>query len=417
MRPTALALLLVALAACGSDEPAPGVGAPEPRHAAPAATDSTLADLGYVDYSEDDEESAEAGVGLLQRDPARSLEGYTLVTSLPEGRAFLVDDASGRTVREWAREVADEHWTRAELLPDGDLLVITRRRLPDGTYEDPAHRFARHLARYSFEGELRWRHPHRVHHDVDWTPHGEILALGERLRTERELELLDNTLLFLTPDGEPVRELSLFDLLTSRPELYELPRAVDFDPAILSNGRLDLLHANSCHWLPFEELVGTHAVYGAAHVVVSFRHLSLVAVFDVEREELVWAWGTGQVERQHEARWLPNGNLLVFDNGGIEREHSRVLEVDPRTSELAWLYEALEPTDFYSVSRGTAQRLANGNVLVASTNQGEVFEVTRGGDVLWRFVHREPDGGRRIAVRAARYDRGWVDLLLAGDGR
>jgi hypothetical protein len=52
-------------------------------------------------------------------------------------------------------------------------------------------------------------------------------------------------------------------------------------------------------------------------------------------------------------------------------------------------------------------------VLVASSNQGEVFEVTRSGDVVWRYVHRQ--GARRVVVRACHYPASRIDSLLAGD--
>ena len=42
--------------------------------------------------------------------------------------------------------------------------------------------------------------------------------------------------------------------------------------------------------------------------------------------------------QQHAPTPLPNGNLLIFDNGTL-RGYSRVIELNPLTEEIAWEYD------------------------------------------------------------------------------
>jgi outer membrane protein assembly factor BamB len=96
-------------------------------------------------------------------------------------------------------------------------------------------------------------------------------------------------------------------------------------------------------------------------------------------------WGLrGSFRFQHEATLLENGHLLLFDNTGAG-EHSRVLELDPRSGEVVWSYEQSEPPVFFSLCCGTAQRLPNGNTLVTETQRGRAFEVDPLGRLVWEY--------------------------------
>ena len=96
------------------------------------------------------------------------------------------------------------------------------------------------------------------------------------------------------------------------------------------------------------------------------------------------------LSQQHDPRPLPNGNLLIFDNGPHRRDHpapySRVIEVDPRTSAIVWEYRDQSLFDFFSPYISGAQRLGNGNTLICEGCHGRIFEVTADGEVVWEYV-------------------------------
>jgi len=73
---------------------------------------------------------------------------------------------------------------------------------------------------------------------------------------------------------------------------------------------------------------------------------------------------------QHDAKFLPNGNLLFFDNGSTPseqtREYSRAVEYEldevNKTAKLVWEYR--HTPDISTYNEGSAERLPNGNTLI-----------------------------------------------------
>lgn len=124
---------------------------------------------------------------------------------------------------------------------------------------------------------------------------------------------------------------------------------------------------------------------------------------------------------QHDVRWIPKespgaGHLMVFNNGPgrPDGRYSSIVEIaapmssrgdyrretgkafDP--AEPTWEYTAPNRADFFASHISGAQRLANGNTLICSGEEGRVFEVNAAGKTVWDYVnpYRErddPDGG------------------------
>jgi hypothetical protein len=96
-----------------------------------------------------------------------------------------------------------------------------------------------------------------------------------------------------------------------------------------------------------------------------------------------------------------------------------VIEIDPLSREIVWEYHAPQPTDFYTRTRGSSQRLANGNTLIAQSESGRAFEVTRDGDIVWDFVNPNlVEGHRPTIIRMRRIDAAEIERIerLARDG-
>jgi hypothetical protein len=81
---------------------------------------------------------------------------------------------------------------------------------------------------------------------------------------------------------------------------------------------------------------------------------------------------------------LPNGHILIFDNG-THRKASRVVELDPVTKRVVWRYPRKDNPNFFSAWRGNAQRLDNGNTLICEAEKGHSFEITPEGKTVWEF--------------------------------
>ena len=120
------------------------------------------------------------------------------------------------------------------------------------------------------------------------------------------------------------------------------------------------------------------------NLLASLRGTSNIVKIDRATGRLLWVFGgkSNQFEfindpftgtcGQHTASWLDNGNLLVFDNGqqclpeDNRGEVTRIVEYEINesdlTAKLVWSYEQ---SDQYSLARGSAQRLKNGNTFIS----------------------------------------------------
>jgi hypothetical protein len=130
--------------------------------------------------------------------------------------------------------------------------------------------------------------------------------------------------------------------------------------------------------------------------VTKAASIPVVAVLDPDREAVVWRWGTGRLDHPHHPSLLPNGHLLIFDNGP-RRGWSRLVQLDPTRRRIVWSCRGNPPESFFSVTGGAAQALPNGNVLVTESTKERVFEITRDGEIVWEFWNpdRTAAGQRR----------------------
>jgi hypothetical protein len=366
--------------------------------------------LGYVDFAEEAAPAARSGV--VARDPARSAPGYSLYASRPLRRAELLD-AEGRAVRVWEAP-APGHWSHVRLLPGGDLLIVgSASEKPEGGRLDDQ---ARYLERRSFDGAVRWRLPLAAHHDVTVAPDGRLSVLVSEDRVlpaiATDSEVRDEGIAFVTPEGVLQERKLLVPMLLARPDVF---RILPVKKRPLGERRLmDLLHANSIEWMTRPELAARHPLYGLGNVLVSMRNQDAIAVFDWAKEEVIWSWGQGEVRGPHCASVLAGGNVLLFDNR-LGEGWSRVVELEPVARKVVWEWRAPTPTDFYTASRGSAQRLPNGNTLVAESDRGHAFEVTPSGDVVWDWwnPHRDAAGRPATIIRMQRHPPAEIEPLLA----
>jgi len=361
--------------------------------------------LGYVGFSDETVDPDELTVPV--HDAARSAPGYNLVISRDLCLAQLFD-AEGRAVHEW-RDRGGCHWGSAELLEDGDLLV------PGSRTSSRPGRSGNFLLRMSHDGSEVWRVELDAHHDVELTPSGRIATLDYSYRripeVSTELDVRDNDLVLLSGGGEVLERYSLYDLLRQNPGAFSFQEVRSRRRG--SDKHIDLLHANAVEWMRHPHLEARHPIYAASNVLVSFRHQDTLAVFDWEEKTLLWAWGQGEISGQHAPSVLENGNILVFDNG-LGHKRSRVIELDPLRREIVWEYQAPDPEDFFTIRMGSSQLLPGGNVLVADSDHGEAFEVTRDGEVVWRFrnPNAHKNGKRAVIVSIRRYPRAFVESWL-----
>lgn len=268
-------------------------------------------------------------------------------------------------------------WRRARLLPDGGLLAI---------YEGHA------LVRLDRDSRLLWAYPGHCHHDIDIDDEGHIWVLTREAGLSPRLGGSEPVLLdyftVLDDEGRPLRRVSLLAALESSDYASLLDRAPRGGDVFHTN-TLEILDGSLEHLSP---------LFRKGNILTSIRELDAIAVVDPRQEKVVWAL-TGPWSRQHQPTLLPNGRILLFDNLGA-RSHSRVLELDPFTQQVAWSYGDGPQQALNSRTCGSEQRLPGGNTLIVESDNGRAIEVTPDGLIAWEFRNPRRAGAHRELIAA-----------------
>ena len=421
---TLLILLAPQLGGCGRGE---GAAADSSGSASTGAASSVAADsdegqseiqrqraLPYSGGREVDEDD-EGGVDWS--DAARMQPGYTLFSVHLSAKARLIDER-GNVVHTW-EDPDGRHWDNIELLPNGDLITTGADPAPVQGIKDEA----RYALRLSWDGEVVWKKYLFAHHDITQTPRGDLLTLTFERRDEPSIhptiELRDDLITRMSMDGEVTEKVSVFEAVRAEPDLFPLQQ----NSPTSMGGRtwIDNFHCNSVEWMHHEHLFDRDPIYGRDNVLFCSRHQDRVAIINMNTRELLWAWGDGELDGPHDATMLASGHIMIFDNG-LGRGYSRVIELEPLTKKIVWQYvDPRNRENFYTKSKGSNQRLANGDTLICNSDNGEILEVTPDGETVWRYLATDriqKDGKllRAAFVRAYRYDREFIDHLIAEHG-
>lgn len=324
-----------------------------------------------------------AGVGLRAWDPERACPGYTLFTPSPGGDTVYLIDLQGDVVHTWRMPHPPGLYGR--LTPAGTLLYNGKvlepgdqRFIASGPWKGGA------LLEMSWDGEVLWeiRHPDH-HHDGILLRNGNVLLLclaelpeeiaqrvtGGMPGSEHNGRMHADYLVEMTLEGDIVWEWRAWEHL---------------DPV---TDRIVALQDHRSEWTHGNTVVELEN----GDVVVSFRNISTVIVIERSSGDIIWKLGAPPLAQQHAPTPLPNGNLLIFDNGTHRLDHpipySRVIEVDMATKEIVWTYQEGYVSEFFSPYISNAERLPNGNTLICEGSFGRIFEVTQAGEVVWEYVN------------------------------
>jgi hypothetical protein len=320
------------------------------------------------------------GTGLRALDRARASPGLTLFSPLEaDGIVYLIDLA-GKVVHTWKMPYPPGLYG---YLTDGGTLFYNGK-IPNDTFLGKAPFKGGAALEADWNGKVLWevRHPNH-HHDGRLLKNGNVLLLcatelpddvakkvqGGRPGTEEKGKIWADYLVEMTKDGRTVWEWRSWE---------HLDPAKDVITAV-QDERSEWTHGNAVTELP------------DGNLLVSFRDISTIIKIDRRAGDIVWKLGAPPLSGQHAPTPLANGNILIFDNGPHRLDESfpfsRVIEVNPQTSEIVWRYEEGVRSNFFSPRISNAQRLPNGNTLINDGWFGRFFEVTSDGEVVWEYVN------------------------------
>ena len=344
--------------------------------------------------------------GVETLNPEKAAPGVNIYKSGNEPEAFLMS-MSGEIVHAWSAAInPDDTWSNIELLDDGTLIAFLN-------YEQ--------LVSLNWDSSINWISASMgFHHDLSTSADGNIYALSRSFDYLPELSLThlvaNDYITILNRNGDILKSLSVGKLfINSGLPVIDIDIGADYPPntalkrfirrmtsdsvyntllpAINQFEQIyekmrpkDFLHTNTLKVLDEREAAASHPDFRPGQALICIRNQNLVAVVDLDSEEIIWSWGADELEHPHDPSVMANGNILIFDNG-YRRQYSRIIELDPVSKEIVWEYRDNPPEDFYSETRGSSQELPNGNILIADSRNGRAFEITRSGEIVWEFFN------------------------------
>jgi hypothetical protein len=347
--------------------------------------------------------------GVTVYDAARAHNGLNFYTSGDFPGALLMD-MSGTIVHRWRYAYIDAwkagpreelprsskgsgYWRRAYLFENGDVLAI---------FEGMA------LIKVDGDSKLIWANVDGYHHDLEVMPDGRIYTLAREAhivpRINPDRPILEDYVAVLDEHGREIDRLSVLEAFESSDYLGVLDGMRDAG---------DVFHTNTIEVLD-GRLAPSLPAFRSGNVLITMRELPVMAVIDLERRQVAWALA-GSWVAPHQATVLDNGHLMVFDNRG-NGGMSRVVEFDPVGLTIEWVYAGDPPTSFFSPECGSNQRLPNGNTLITESDRGKAFEVSPGGEIVWKYINPAQAGEDREYVATlfevvrlpADFPIGWV---------
>lgn len=334
--------------------------------------------------------------------------GFTTYPESGSEKVFLVN-MSGEIVHQWDFDAA-----RFRLLPNCNVLVIHGTKW--GMNRKPWDELRYSLREYDFDGNLVWEYKSEepFHHDIQQLENGNIIAMRRiEVPPQRMISVTDPQLRNLRFRSDEIIEVSRDKELVwswkahdeiSPASCGKFPCPPPVKKEKERKRQYDWTHTNTAIPLPENRWYREGDTrFKPGNILIMPRNLSTAMIVDKESGEIVWDYQgdyKGGLSYGHEPHMIPEGlpgagNILIFDNG-FKRNTSYILEINPVTKEVVWVYDAGKR--FFSKVAGSMQRLPNGNTLISEDVRGRAFEVTPDKKIVWEY-----NGNHIRSARAHRY--------------
>ncbi|MFO0388891.1 MAG: arylsulfotransferase family protein [Alphaproteobacteria bacterium] len=347
-------------------------------------------------------------------DKNAAYDGYTLVCQESFTKAELID-MSGKVVHAWNMPFnkawpkprhttptvkAKIFFDKCHVFPNGDLLIQYT-----GLGDTP---YGYGLAKINKDSKLIWKYSANVHHDFYVsTQNGTIYTLThEMIKTPPQgtkglkFPILVDFIVTLDKDGKELSKLSILDAFMSS----EFASLLYYKKDGAKKYTWNHFHTNSIMALE-PEIAEVFPQFKSGQVLISLRNSGILAVVDLNTKKVVWAV-SGHWKMQHDAKFLPTGNIGLFDNQGFYyngKDYSRALIIDPLTTKPIWYYTGQDTKSIYSEFHGRIQYLPNGNLLITSSLQRYIVEVTPDKNIAWEYrLPPKPQNGILSGTRYAK---------------
>jgi len=207
---------------------------------------------------------------------------------------------------------------------------------------------------------------------------------------------------------------SLEEYIKQDPERFIVPTDADCDC------NFEFTHFNSLQVLPENKISDKIHAFKKDNLLLSFHPYSSYGILNISSGKIEWVGYLPERTRLHAPHLTSANTILVFQNctstdwtphGDDDSLHAifsqkiphqmqsrnpesrlwtSITEYDPLTNNKIWEYTAEPKESLCASSRGSAQRLPNGNTLVCATTKskgGRIFELTYDKKIVWDYSY------------------------------
>lgn len=224
-----------------------------------------------------------------------------------------------------------------------------------------------------------------MHHDADVTNHSIVFLSYDVFDYNNKPVVFDN-IIEIDFNGTIIRNWSSYEHIEELQQYHELieldKKSNNYEPcdASVRRGCKEYYHLNSIQVIPENSM--NIKGFEAGNWLISDRTFSLIFIVD-KKGSVVWVLNnTYGIDKQHSPRLLDNSNLIIFDNGDMDRNKSRVIEINLTTNEIVWEYTN---NNFFARAMGSAQRFGT-NTIITNANNGYAFEVDQQNNIVWEYT-------------------------------
>ena len=336
-----------------------------------------------------------SGVHIIN--PQRMSEGYNLYDGI------LIDN-KGRIVKQWAMA------NYGILDNNGDFYAKLNGHHPT-------------WGRYTWNDQVIWEKHFSIDHGIYLPAKGSVVVFTEEPHSYNNYQVNFDVILEFDKNGRQLQRYAFWDHLKEYQPYHaefnidsSFPAPFGFLKFFMEKRKLyDYFHLNFFSIIPPNPLEGKNPAFRPGNWLISLLNGSMVFILDQDTKKILWHMAAndvqGGLQGQHSVSMLPDGNILLFENGA-DRKVSRILMIDPLTLKIKWQYDHL----YFTPLNGFVQALPNGNILVTESRKGHVIELTPDKEIAWDFYksetsthHLDPEVKIYFMIR---YPKKMIDPLL-----
>ena len=227
-----------------------------------------------------------------------------------------------------------------------------------------------------------------LHHDIAIKNSSRIFALSWQIKDVQHkgemTKILSDSIVEIDLKSQKiVRRLTLLDY-------FDIPNELP-KPHKFFRDSVDLFHTNSIDYIK------TNPINGNEAILFTMRNFlkGTIALIDLKTNKLLWKSPEKLFSYPHDGKFTKDGTITVFDNGDINKAHSRIIEIEINTNKVIWEYDYLkgkEPIylkewkrwNIFSPYISGVQKTKKG-YLVTSGMQGKIFEISKDYKIVWEL--------------------------------